>query len=279
MTLQELGIKDLETVCLKTREQVAFGNRVLDAGEPVLYFDNVQIALLSEQVIPTMARGGWGNEPLVIWEDRKETMFSFTNGTLNTISFNLLLNANMLQANETEPLFMVEKDLETDEQGRVVLKYEPDMNSRFFAYIYGLDHMQEKIDIKPEIIVNKDSFGNKQVIADFGKEYAYKTILCDYYFNYNKDVILYSMARERFTNLYSLEATFLMKDENEGLLHTGLLRMPKVRVVSNINLRMGERADPSVSTFNIIAIPESKGNRESVVCEVLYLDEDITAGI
>ena len=99
MTLQELGIKDLETVCIKTREEVAFGNRVLEPGEPVLYFDNVQIGLLSEQVTPVMARGGWGNEPLVIWEDRKETMFSFTNGTLNAVSFNLLLNDNMLQAN------------------------------------------------------------------------------------------------------------------------------------------------------------------------------------
>ena len=279
MTLQELGIKDLETVCLKTREQVAFGNRVLDAGEPVLYFDNVQIALLSEQVTPTMARGGWGNKPLVIWEDRKETMFSFTNGTLNAISFNLLLNANILQEEFQEPLFMVEKDLMADESGNVVLKYKPDMNHKFFAYVYDLGHMQEKITTIPEIDEKSGPFGTKQIIAKFGEKYKEKNILCDYYFNYDKDVILYSMARERFTNLYSLEATFLMKDENDGLLHTGLLRMPKVRVVSNINLRMGERADPSVSTFNIIAIPESKGNRESVVCEVLYLDEDITAGI
>ena len=108
MILQELGIKDLERVCLKTREEIAFGNRVLEAGEPVLYFENIQIALLSEQVNPIMARGGWGNEPLVIWEDRKETMFSFTNGTLNTTSFNLLLNADMLQAEPEEPLFFVE---------------------------------------------------------------------------------------------------------------------------------------------------------------------------
>jgi hypothetical protein len=149
----------------------------------------------------------------------------------------------------------------------------PNLDKKFFAFYYDLNNIQKKIEVKPTII------DEKLRIISFGKEYAYKNILCDYYFNYNKDVILYSMARERFTNLYSLEATFLMKDENDGLLHTGLLRMPKVRVVSNINLRMGERADPSVSTFNIIAIPESKGNRESVVCEVLYLDEDITAGI
>lgn len=265
MILQELGIKDLERVCLKTREEIAFGNRVLEASEPVLYFENIQIALLSEQVNPIMARGGWGNEPLVIWEDRKETMFSFTNGTLNTTSFNLLLNADMLQAEPEEPLFFVE-DLIIDDWGDIVLKYEPEIRyKKIFFYIYDYDNLQKRL-IPTKINGRKISFG---------KEYSGKIVRCDYYFHHQKDTILYSMSRKRFTNLYTLEATFLMKDENEGLYHTGLLRMSKVRVVSNINLRMGERADPAVSTFNIIAIPESQGDRESTVCEVLYLDQDI----
>lgn len=265
MTLQELGIKDLERVCLKTREEVVFGNRILEADEPVLYFENIQIALLSEQVMPVMARGGWGNEPRVIWEDRKETMFSFTNGTLNTTSFNLLLNANMLQAQPTEPLFYVE-DLIIDDWGGVTLKYEPETKTKkVFFFVYDYDNIQERI-------IPTSIDGRK---VNFDKKYASKLIRCDYYFYHKKDTVLYSMARERFTNLYTLEATFLMKDENEGLYHTGLLRMPKVRVVSNINLRMGERADPAVSTFNIIAIPETQGNKEALVCEVLYLDDDI----
>lgn len=265
MTLQELGIKDLERVCLKTREEVAFGKRVLEAGEPVMYFENIQIALLSEQVMPIMARGGWGNEPHVIWEDRKETMFSFTNGTLNATSFNLLLNANMLQKKPDDPLFFVE-DLIIGDQGEVILKYMPELKlKKAFFYIYDLDNIQERI--KPI------SIDGRKVVFD--EKYAGEVVRCDYYFYHNGDTVLYSMARERFTNLYTLEATFLMKDENEGLYHTGLLRMPKVRVVSNINLRMGERADPAVSAFNIIAIPESQGDREATVCEVLYLDDDI----
>ena len=46
-TLEELGIKNLERVCIKTKNEVAFGERLLEAGEPVIYFDNLQIALLS----------------------------------------------------------------------------------------------------------------------------------------------------------------------------------------------------------------------------------------
>ena len=76
---------------------MVFGDRVLEAGEPVLYFKNLQIAMLEENIRPIFARGGWGNEPLVIWEDRQETSFSFMNGTVTATSLNLLLNADMIE--------------------------------------------------------------------------------------------------------------------------------------------------------------------------------------
>lgn len=266
MILQDLGIKDLETVCIKTRNDVSFGNRQLEQGEPLLYFENVQVALLSENVRPIMARGGWGNEPLVIWEDRSETSFQFTNGTVTTESLNLLLNADMIERNEEEPVFFVEKDLEIDEEGKTTLKYIPDLSRKIFFFIYDYENIQAKI--KPLSINGAE--------ITFDKKYANKRVLCDYYFKYNLDQVFYTMARERFSNLYTLEATFLMKDENDGLEHTGLLRMPKVRIVSDINMRMGERANPAVSSFTIVALPETQRERQSVVCEIRYLDEDIT---
>ena len=83
------------------------------------------------------------------------------------------------------------------------------------------------------------------------------------------------MNRERKANLYSLEATFYLKDENDGLLHTGILEMPKVYIMSNINLRMGERADPTVGTFRIVAMPDMLDDVADTVCRITYLDEDI----
>jgi hypothetical protein len=52
--------------------------------------------------------------------------------------------------------------------------------------------------------------------------------------------------------------------------------MPKVRVVSDINLRLGERADPTMSVFNIIGMPEhAGGNKNSLILEITRLDRDI----
>ena len=95
-----------------------------------------------------------------------------------------------------------------------------------------------------------------------------------YYYSKNSGTI-YTLNRERKANLYSLEATFYLKDENDGLLHTGILEMPKVYIMSNINLRMGERADPTVGTFRIVAMPEDVDGYDSMVCRVTYLDDDI----
>ena len=55
--------------------------------------------------------------------------------------------------------------------------------------------------------------------------------------------------------------------------------MPKVRIVSNINLRLGERADPTVSTFNIVGLPETVGDKKNMILEIVRLDEDIDADI
>jgi len=51
--------------------------------------------------------------------------------------------------------------------------------------------------------------------------------------------------------------------------------MPKVRIVSDINLRLGERADPTVSVFNIIGLPETTTDKKNMILEITRLDEDI----
>ena len=46
--LQEMGLKDLEHVVIKARDYITLGDRSYEPGEPILYFENIQIAVLSE---------------------------------------------------------------------------------------------------------------------------------------------------------------------------------------------------------------------------------------
>jgi len=92
--------------------------------------------------------------------------------------------------------------------------------------------------------------------------------------------LFYTIQKERFNGLFTLEGKFYSKDENEGKNYTNLIYMPKVRVVSNINLRLGERADPSTSVFNIIGLPENTiNNRNGLILEITRLNEDIDGNI
>ena len=101
----------------------------------------------------------------------------------------------------------------------------------------------------------------------------------DYYYKYEDEALLYSIQKERFNGLFTLEAKFYSKDENEGHNYTNILYMPKVRIVSDISLRLGERADPTVSTFNIIGMPETIGEKKNLIMEITRLDRDIDADI
>lgn len=265
--LQEMGIKDLEHVVLKARDHITLGDRSYVPGEPILYFENIQIALLSENTRMVAAQGGYLNQPRVIWEDRDNTTFQFSNGTLNQLSLNMLLEANMLHEME---VFVPHHDVyELDEEGKIWLPYEINKTRKRFYSLFERDNLQNKIKpISEEII-------DGQTLVTFDPIYENKTIVADYYFIPKKGAITYTMDRERKPNLYTLEATFYLKDENEGLLHTGILEMPKVYIMSNINLRMGERADPTVGTFRIVAMPDNLDNHEATVCRITYLDEDI----
>ena len=262
-----MGLKDLEHVVLKAREQLVLGNHIYQPGEPVLYFENIQIAMLSENTRIITAQGGYLNQPRVVWEDRDNTMFQFSNGTLNQLSLNMLLEANMLHE---MTVFVPHKQMvKIDDRGEVWLSYPYEPTKKRFYKIFDRENLQNTIKPLSEEIIDN------QTLVKFDLQYAEKTIVADYYFVPKSGAITYTMDRERKPNLYTLEATFYLKDENEGLLHTGVIEMPKVYIMSNINLRMGERADPTVGTFRIMAMPDNLDNHEATVCRITYLDEDI----
>ena len=288
---QYFGIKELSEVVLKAHDPMRFGSRYLEAGEPVLYFEKVNMAVLNERQSTIIARGGWSNMPRVIWEDRSEVQFSLTEGVMSSISMGILLSASITEAKQNKESLLIPKregpfELE---DGCIYITRQPVLypEKKVFIYQYERGVAQKKVygQLDPEnnkynsfldeteicIKVFEDKERTKQ--ADATKEY-----IVDYYYEYNEEALLYTIQKERFNGLFTLEGKFYSKDENDGLNYTNLIYMPKVRVVSDINLRLGERADPTTSVFNIIGLPENVGgNKKSMILEITRLSEDIDA--
>lgn len=58
---QKFGIKDLENIVIKAVTPFNFGERSIEAGEPVLYFDKIQLSQMTQGASMVAARGGKGN--------------------------------------------------------------------------------------------------------------------------------------------------------------------------------------------------------------------------
>lgn len=289
---QYYGAKELYEVVLRARTPMNFGSRYIEEGESVLYFTNITMAALREQRTPVMARGGWANLPHVIWEDSSGVEFTLTEGVVSSISMGMLLSALTLAPQPDEPLlvnktegpyslndehqlFLEHWPVGRDKKKTFIFEYERDVPQR---KVYGkripgkVDPFNTKAD-RPCIEVYEDK--ELQQLADLDKQY-----IVDYYYEYKDEALIYTVQKERFNGLFTLEGKFYQKDENDGLDYTNIIYMPKVRVVSDINLRLGERADPATSVFNIIGMPENVvGNGKNVIMKITRLSSDIDADV
>ena len=295
---QYFGHKELYEVVLRAKNPMQFGTRYIENDEPVLYFNNVNMSLLNEQNSPIFARGGFGNMPRVIWDERSEVRFTMTEGVMSSVGMSILLSANVTAPEENTPLYvhMKEGPLDFSMDNIVQLKHWPVEypQKKTFIFLYDRDAIQQKVygkkyisaidqdrlnqqeitmnDIVPRIAIFTDK--NCEIPAENSGKYV-----IDYYYKYEDEALIYSVQKERFNGLFTLEGKFYSKDENDGINYTNILYMPKVRIVSNINLRLGERADPTVSTFNIIGLPETVGDQKNLIMDITRLNQDIDADI
>ena len=279
---QYFGVKELYEVVLKAKVPMQFGSRRLEEGEPVLYFENVSISMLSERNSPIMARGGWSNMPRVIWEDRSEVTFSLTEGVMSSISMGILLSANMTEKQKGISIAvpMREGPFELDSDNSFVLNHMPILPPRKKVFIYEYERDVGQKKVYGDIIQNIHNIAGEEVPRIRVREAdATKRYMVDYYYEYKDEALIYLIQKERFNGLFTLEGKFYSKDENDGLNYTNLIYMPKVRVVSDINLRLGERADPTTSVFNIVGMPEKTDDSNNLILRITRLNQDIDADI
>lgn len=261
---QKFGVKDLENVVIKAVTPFNFGNRSVDAGEPVLYFDKVQMSQIDQSASAVVARGGKGNQSHVIWEKTNDVMFQLTTGVLTDIGFGLLINARVLTAGINDTLLVPKTEiLALDIDGKGTLSHPPSGRKPIFCFIYKNKIIQEKVSYTDL---------TSQTLS-FGANHAGDNVLVEYYFEYGSQTTLYILDKNRFTNYFTLEGKMELKGDTDGLTHTMLVNIPKIKIISNLNLRLGENAPPIISGFSIISVPQKTPYSDSSVIEFIELED------
>ncbi len=255
---ENLGsFKTLEQVHIKATQSIEVNGKKFEEGETIAYFDKIQVAGLNELKDYVAARGGYDNRGLVYWETTHKLKLTFTQGVFSNAQFGLLNNAQVIQYNEEEPLLITKlEELESDEVGTIVTT-------------------EEAVD---QVFVYDKDTGEKLKWWKVGRNLKiddkYKSIVVKYRYNYTGGATVAKIGQRFLHGFLELEGKTRVKDDTSGLVTTGIIKIPKLKLMSGLSIKLGAQANPVVGTFDAEGVPvEMRHN--SYVAEFCFLNDDI----
>ena len=260
MINEKLGsFKELQDVYLKATQSIEINNYHFDEGETICCFEKIQIGGLNEFRSTVAARGGFDNRGLVYWETTKEVRLTFSQGIFSNTQFSILNNAKLIENSEEDPILITStEELECQNGGFLAIKHKP--YDQPFGY---LKETGEKIAVH---IV-----GNALYV---GPKYDLNTIVVRYRYNYANEATIIKIGQRCLQGFLELEGKTRVKDDTSGLITTGIIKIPKLKIMSGLSIRLGSQANPVVGSFEGVGIPVGF-RHNSYVMEFDFLSNDI----
>ena len=256
----ELNFKELYEVSLKSTLPIEVSGIKIEAGETIASFDRIQIANFQEIKNIASANGGWDNRAHVFWETTKEVKINFSQGVFSKIQLALMTNAQLIN-NEGEQIIPINKreEFESDEYGKVVIGRA--LRGPVFVY--------DKVTGKK--ITDWTLTDDSLLLNE-----TYKSIVVDYWYDYDNGCQIMTVGRSLTQGYLSLVGKIRVKDDITGKVKTGIIKIPKLRLMSDLSMRVGSDAIPQVGRLDAVAVPEG-GRGQSKVMEIIFLNDDIDA--
>ena len=257
---QEFGMQELYFVQLKSTSNIEIKGKEFAAGEVIAAFDKIQIANFKDIHREAIARGGYQNRELLVWNRTEGVDLVFTQGIFSKTQFGLMNNAQLFEIGESQVVRIAQRDeLEANGEGIITLNHEP-IDSWIFVY-------------------NKETGEKLEGLRRIGPTeiqtpLVYKDVIVDYEYGYDNGADVTVVGEEIFEEFISLEGRSRIKDDVTGKVHTAIIRIPKLKITSDFNLTLGANAQPMVGKFSgtAMSVGERKNSR---ALEIYYLEDDI----
>ena len=258
----EFGLKELTDLTLKVTYPIEMAGRIFEPGEVIARFDKIQLANFREVTSRASANGGFDNRSHVIWEDPKEIQLSFTQGIFSSRQFALLSNAHLVDVQgEDGVLISCHYSGESNEEGKILV----DKQDISDVFVYDAKTYEK---ITPKSV----DFKNGEIVIDS----EYRNVEVDFNYRYYNKVTSCILGRKLIQGYLQLEGKSRVKDDITGKTRTAILRIPRLKLVSDLTMRLGREATPVLANFNAIGLPTGeRGNKQ--IMELLFLSDDIDA--
>lgn len=256
----ELNFKELYEVSLKSTLPIEVSGTKIEAGETIASFDKIQIANFQEIKSVASANGGWDNRAHIFWETTKEVKINFSQGIFSKIQLALMTNAQLIN-NEGEQIIPINKreEFESDEHGKVAIGRT--LREPVFVY---------------DKATGKKITGWTSTTDSIMLNEAYKSVIVDYWYDYDNGCQIMTVGRPLTQGYLSLVGKMRVKDDVTGKVRTGIIKIPKLRLMSDLSMRVGSDAIPQVGRLDAVAVPEGVRG-QSKIMEIIFLNDDIDA--
>ena len=252
-----LGFKELYDVTLKATYNIEVGGRTIEPGEVIAIFDRIQLAQFNEIKSYISSNGGCNNRARVVWNDTKEMKVSFSQGVFSQSQMSLLINSKLINSGKQENLLIHKREeSESDKSGQIKLSHNP-----IKPFVYNKT-TGEKLSISK----------TKDNVLTINTPYL--DVIVDYEYQYQNKYQTFSIGTNLTDGYLSFTAKTRIKDDVTGQVKTGIINIPKLKLMSDLSMVLGDSAAPQIGKFEAVAIPVgNKGNQ--VVMEFIMLDDDI----
>lgn len=291
------GIKELYDVSIRLNSSLEFNGRKFNINETLLLFKTAEIADITERKSSVQARGGYHNNALINWETDKEMNFAISHGVLSPVSWALLSNSKIeMPKTKSVSYNEIVYTIEDNDYCYVDLKYKPNHCN----YIMGAqgNPCNEPLPMgrRPELMLKPLPPSREKFIFVYDQETGqriddfeiyenrlffkrpYRKVYVDYTFEYEDKTKVIKVGDRLFNGFLSLAGKMSVKDEMSGEVTTAILEIPKIKLSSNLSLRLGKNYDSStVSDFFFTGYPDENIRREKQsVCKITFLNKELT---
>jgi hypothetical protein len=105
-------------------------------------------------------------------------------------------------------------------------------------------------------------------------EEPYLNVVIDYSYYYKKDYFNYQVGEPLTQGYLTLTGKMRIKDDVTGQVKTGIISIPRLKLMSDLSMRLGEEAVPQIGRLDAIALPVGeKGSKR--VMEIYLLEDDV----
>lgn len=255
--MTEFGLSELYEVVIKATYPIEVNGKTFEPGETLAAFDRIQIANFQEIKKSVSAHGGWDDRGFVFWDSTKEVRVEFAQGIFSKTQLALLTAARLVEESQSQLPIVKRESLESNENGVITLS-QPCVDP---IYVYNAGTYDK-------LSFTKLTSKTLQISTPFTE------VVVDYRYIYTNSTHTLIVGQPLTTGFLVLEGKTRVKDDITGQTHTGILQIPRLKLLSDLSMRLGKNATPVVGHLSATALPKGE-RRDTSVMNLVLLDDDI----